>query len=52
MRYAKGAIPTAECRTRMQKTMQSDAAVFRTQVRDLLVREACQKEKIQVTPLC
>eukprot|EP00281_Chroomonas_sp_CCMP1168_P020365 CAMPEP_0206228630 /NCGR_PEP_ID=MMETSP0047_2-20121206/9270_1 /ASSEMBLY_ACC=CAM_ASM_000192 /TAXON_ID=195065 /ORGANISM="Chroomonas mesostigmatica_cf, Strain CCMP1168" /LENGTH=636 /DNA_ID=CAMNT_0053651883 /DNA_START=69 /DNA_END=1979 /DNA_ORIENTATION=- len=31
MRYAKGAISTAECRTRMQKTMQSDAAVFRTQ---------------------
>lgn len=31
MRYANGAIPTAECRMAMQKTMQSDAAVFRTQ---------------------
>jgi succinate dehydrogenase / fumarate reductase flavoprotein subunit len=29
LRYADGAIPTAELRLEMQKTMQSDAAVFR-----------------------
>ena len=29
-RHAKGAIPTAELRLDMQKTMQADAAVFRT----------------------
>jgi len=29
-RYAKGAVPTAELRLEMQKTMQADAAVFRT----------------------
>ena len=29
-RFANGATPTAELRTRMQKTMQEDAAVFRT----------------------
>ncbi|KXS12740.1 succinate dehydrogenase [Gonapodya prolifera JEL478] len=31
LRYAKGALPTADVRLAMQKTMQSDAAVFRTQ---------------------
>jgi succinate dehydrogenase / fumarate reductase flavoprotein subunit len=30
IRYAKGSKPTAEIRAAMQKTMQSDAAVFRT----------------------
>ena len=30
LRYAKGAIPTADLRLEMQKTMQQDAAVFRT----------------------
>jgi succinate dehydrogenase / fumarate reductase flavoprotein subunit len=30
LRYAKGATPTAELRLEMQKTMQADAAVFRT----------------------
>ena len=30
LRYASGAIPTAELRGEMQRTMQSDAAVFRT----------------------
>ena len=30
LRYAQGAIPTADLRLEMQKTMQSDAAVFRT----------------------
>lgn len=31
MRFAKGAIPTAEVRLEMQRVMQSDAAVFRTE---------------------
>jgi len=31
LRHANGAIPTAELRLDMQKTMQSDAAVFRTE---------------------
>ena len=30
LRYADGAVPTAELRLEMQKTMQADAAVFRT----------------------
>ncbi len=30
LRHAEGAVPTAELRLEMQKTMQSDAAVFRT----------------------
>ncbi|ATG34467.1 succinate dehydrogenase flavoprotein subunit [Phaeobacter piscinae] len=30
LRYAKGSIPTADLRLEMQRTMQSDAAVFRT----------------------
>jgi succinate dehydrogenase / fumarate reductase flavoprotein subunit len=30
LRFAKGAIPTADLRMEMQKTMQADAAVFRT----------------------
>ena len=30
LRYAKGHVPTAELRLEMQKTMQQDAAVFRT----------------------
>ena len=31
MRHAKGGTPTAELRLEMQKTMQEDAAVFRTE---------------------
>lgn len=31
VRYANGAIPTADIRLEMQKIMQSDAAVFRTE---------------------
>jgi succinate dehydrogenase / fumarate reductase flavoprotein subunit len=31
LRHAAGAVPTAELRLEMQKTMQSDAAVFRTE---------------------
>jgi succinate dehydrogenase / fumarate reductase flavoprotein subunit len=31
LRFAKGAVPTAELRLEMQKTMQADAAVFRTE---------------------
>ena len=31
LRHAKGAVPTAELRLEMQKTMQADAAVFRTE---------------------
>ncbi|KZK95566.1 Succinate dehydrogenase flavoprotein subunit [Pseudovibrio sp. Ad46] len=31
LRFAKGSTPTAELRSKMQKTMQEDAAVFRTQ---------------------
>ncbi len=31
LRYAKGGIPTAELRLEMQRTMQEDAAVFRTE---------------------
>ncbi len=30
LRYAKGGVPTADLRLEMQKTMQADAAVFRT----------------------
>lgn len=33
LRHAKGSLRTAEIRRNMQRTMQSDAAVFRTQVR-------------------
>ncbi len=40
LRHANGGTPTAELRTRMQKTMQADAAVFRTA--DSL-RQGCAK---------
>ena len=40
LRYAEGAIPTADLRLKMQKTMQSDAAVFRT---DKTLAEGCTK---------
>jgi succinate dehydrogenase / fumarate reductase flavoprotein subunit len=33
LRHADGATPTAELRLEMQKTMQADAAVFRTRTR-------------------
>ncbi|SFR08155.1 succinate dehydrogenase flavoprotein subunit [Poseidonocella sedimentorum] len=39
-RYADGAIPTADLRLEMQKTMQADAAVFRT---DKTLAEGCEK---------
>ena len=40
LRHAKGSTPTAEIRLAMQKTMQSDAAVFRTET---TLREGCAK---------
>jgi succinate dehydrogenase / fumarate reductase flavoprotein subunit len=40
LRHADGAIPTAELRLEMQRTMQSDAAVFRT---DRTLAEGCAK---------
>jgi succinate dehydrogenase / fumarate reductase flavoprotein subunit len=39
-RHAKGSLPTAHLRLEMQKTMQSDAAVFRT---DKTLAEGCAK---------
>ncbi|MFD1911764.1 succinate dehydrogenase flavoprotein subunit [Halodurantibacterium flavum] len=39
-RHAKGTVPTAELRLEMQRTMQSDAAVFRT---DKTLAEGCVK---------
>ncbi|PTQ70727.1 succinate dehydrogenase flavoprotein subunit [Celeribacter persicus] len=43
LRYAKGAIPTAELRLEMQRTMQTDAAVFRT---DKSLKEGVEKMTI------
>jgi succinate dehydrogenase / fumarate reductase flavoprotein subunit len=40
LRHAKGELPTAKIRTDMQRTMQNDAAVFRT---GESLREGCQK---------
>ncbi len=40
LRHAKGAVPTADLRLEMQKTMQADAAVFRT---DKTLAEGCVK---------
>jgi succinate dehydrogenase / fumarate reductase flavoprotein subunit len=40
LRHAKGSVPTAELRLEMQKTMQLDAAVFRT---DKTLGEGCEK---------
>ncbi|MFT5060198.1 MAG: succinate dehydrogenase / fumarate reductase flavoprotein subunit [Dinoroseobacter sp.] len=40
LRYAKGTTTTAELRLEMQKTMQADAAVFRT---DKTLAEGCEK---------
>ena len=40
LRHAAGSLPTSEIRLNMQRTMQNDAAVFRTQ--DVLA-EGCQK---------
>jgi len=42
LRHAKGAVPTAELRLEMQKTMQADAAVFRT---DKTLAEGMEKMK-------
>jgi succinate dehydrogenase / fumarate reductase, flavoprotein subunit len=39
-RHAKGSVPTAELRLEMQRTMQADAAVFRT---DKTLAEGCAK---------
>jgi succinate dehydrogenase / fumarate reductase, flavoprotein subunit len=44
LRHADGAIPTADLRLEMQRTMQADAAVFRT---DKVLEEGCDKmEKV------
>ncbi len=40
LRHANGSVPTAELRLEMQKTMQADAAVFRT---DKTLAEGCRK---------
>ena len=40
LRHADGAVPTADLRLEMQKTMQADAAVFRT---DKTLGEGCKK---------
>ena len=40
LRHARGAVPTAELRLEMQKTMQNDAAVFRTSES---LKEGCEK---------
>ncbi|HEX7369438.1 MAG TPA: succinate dehydrogenase flavoprotein subunit [Rhodanobacteraceae bacterium] len=40
LRHAKGGTPTAELRLKMQKTMQADAAVFRTAE---TLKEGCKK---------
>ncbi|MDE1899483.1 MAG: succinate dehydrogenase flavoprotein subunit [Xanthomonadaceae bacterium] len=40
LRHANGGTPTAQIRLNMQRTMQSDAAVFRT---DETLREGCKK---------
>ena len=40
LRHANGGTPTAQIRLNMQRTMQSDAAVFRT---DETLREGCRK---------
>ncbi len=40
LRHANGSVPTAELRLEMQKTMQEDAAVFRT---DKTLAEGCEK---------
>jgi succinate dehydrogenase / fumarate reductase flavoprotein subunit len=40
LRNANGSMPTAEIRLNMQRTMQSDAAVFRT---EQTLREGCEK---------
>lgn len=39
LRYANGDLPTSEIRNRMQRTMQNNAAVFRTQ--ETLEEGAC-----------
>ncbi|MGH8313470.1 MAG: FAD-binding protein, partial [Gammaproteobacteria bacterium] len=54
LRHAKGSIPTADIRLRMQKVMQSDAAVFRTaqtleQGRGKLAEVAQSFEKVRVS---
>ncbi|SNT35012.1 succinate dehydrogenase flavoprotein subunit [Tropicimonas sediminicola] len=43
IRHADGAVPTADLRDEMQKTMQSDAAVFRT---DKTLAEGVEKMKV------
>ncbi len=40
LRFSKGTTPTAELRLKMQKTMQSDAAVFRS---DRTLSDGCEK---------
>ena len=54
LRYAKGQIPTAELRLEMQKTMQADAAVFRTdktlaEGEEKMTRVAAKLDDLNVT---
>ena len=54
IRYAKGHVPTADLRLEMQKTMQADAAVFRTDAtleegREKMVSVAEKLSDLQVT---
>ena len=47
LRHADGAIPTADLRLEMQKTMQDDAAVFRT---DKMLAEGCEQDGARSRP--
>ena len=48
-RNASGSLPTASIRGKMQRVMQNDAAVFRTQVRALLATRHCTGIRLQHT---
>ncbi|MGR3662228.1 MAG: succinate dehydrogenase flavoprotein subunit [Paracoccaceae bacterium] len=48
LRFADGAVPTADLRLEMQKTMQDDAAVFRT---DKTLAEGCEKMEVVAAKL-
>ncbi len=48
IRYASGQIPTAELRLKMQKVMQEDAAVFRS---DKTLVEGCEKMELVASEL-
>ncbi|WP_284162606.1 succinate dehydrogenase flavoprotein subunit [Frigidibacter sp. SD6-1] len=54
LRHAKGAVPTADLRLEMQKTMQADAAVFRTDKTlaegvEKMTRVAAKMDDLKVT---